>query len=113
MEVVEAGEAVPIMDAVRHDRADRCRCTMLCGHSARHIGGRSSWMPGVFGSNGVRELPCLFQAMAHEGLQGGKSDQHEVAQPQHIHAPGIQPEPRARGIPQVFTVDWRTSRIER
>jgi hypothetical protein len=26
---------------------DRCRCTMRCGHGARHIDGRSSWMPGA------------------------------------------------------------------
>ena len=68
---------------------------------------------GVFGSNGVREVLCFFQAMAQEGLQGGKGDTHAVEQPPHIHAPGIQQEPRGRGLPEVFTVDWRTSRIER
>jgi hypothetical protein len=68
---------------------------------------------GVFGSNVVREVPCFVQAMAQEGLQGGKGDTHAVAQPQPIHDPGIHYEPRARGIPSVFTVDWRTSRIER
>ena len=42
---------------------------------------RASWMPGVFGSNLVREGPSFFQAMAQEGLQGGKGGKHEVAQP--------------------------------
>ena len=48
---------------------------------------RSSWMPGIFGSHVVREGPSFFQAMAQEGLQGGKGGKHEVAQPQPIHAP--------------------------
>ena len=54
---------------------------------------RSSWMPGGFGSNVVREGPYFFQAMAQEGLQGGQGGKHEVEQPQPIHAPGIQHEP--------------------
>src|SRR5215510_16353615 len=59
MEVVEAGEAVPIMDAVRHDRADRCRGTRLCGHVARHIGGHSY---GILGSSAptLSEKGCAF-----------------------------------------------------
>ena len=68
---------------------------------------------GGFGSNVVREVLCFFQAVAQEGLQGGKGDTHEVEQPQHLHNPGIQHEPRARGIPEVFTVDWWTARLER
>ena len=52
---------------------------------------------GVFGSNVVREVPCFFQAMAQEGLQGGKDDKYEIGQSQHIHDPGIQQEPSRKG----------------
>jgi len=48
---------------------------------------------GVFGSNVVREGQCFFKTIEKEGLQGGKGDEHEVEQPQHIHDPGIQQEP--------------------
>ena len=49
---------------------------------------------GVLGSNVVREGQCFFKTIEKEGLQGGKGDEHEVDQPQHIHDPGIQQEPR-------------------
>ena len=50
---------------------------------------------GVFGSNVVREGQCFFKTIEKEGLQGGKGDEHEVGQPQHLHDPGIQQEPNA------------------
>src|SRR5437016_2842477 len=69
MEVVEAGEAVPIMDAVRHDRADRCRCTMLCGHCARHIGGRSSWIPGSSAPTLSEKCHAFFRPLPKKGFK--------------------------------------------
>jgi hypothetical protein len=69
---------VPLHDAVR----------ALCEANRRSL----FLDAGGFDANGVRAVPCFFQAMAQEGLQGGKGDTHEVAQPQHIHDPGIQQE---------------------
>ena len=50
-----------IMDATRHSRADRCRCTMRCGHGARHIDGRSSWMPGASAPPVSEKCRALFR----------------------------------------------------
>ena len=69
MEVVEAGEAVPIMDAVRHYRADRCRCTMLCGHCARQIGGRSSWIPGSSAPTLSEKCRAFFRPLPKKGFK--------------------------------------------
>src|SRR5215510_592446 len=49
-------------------------------------------IPGVLGFNVVREGQGLFPPIEKEGLQGGKSDNHEVGRPRPIHAPGIQQE---------------------
>src|SRR5262249_27056241 len=48
---------------------------------------------GVGGSNVVQEGPCFFKTIEKEGLQGGKGDENEAGQPQHIHDPGIPQEP--------------------
>src|SRR5215510_9165017 len=69
MEVVEAGEAVSIMAAVRHDRADRCRGTRLCGHVARHIGGRSSWMPGASAPPLSKKCRVFFRPWHKKGCK--------------------------------------------
>jgi len=50
---------------------------------------------GVLGSNVVREVECFFKAIEKEGLQGEKGDKKEVGQPQQIHDPGIQQEPKS------------------
>ena len=70
------------------------------------------------GCRGLRLHRCprsavLCSGMAQAGLQGGKGNTHAVARPPPSHDPGIHQEPRARGRPSVFPVDWRTSRIER
>src|SRR4029453_17329946 len=69
MEVVEAGEAVPIRDAARHSRADRCRGTMRCGHGARHIDGRSSWMPGASAPPVSEKCRSLFRPWHKQGCK--------------------------------------------
>src|SRR5215467_15231734 len=53
---------------------------------------------GVLSSNVVREVQCFFKVIEKQWLQGRKGDKNEVGQPQHIHAPGIQQEPRAERI---------------
>ena len=67
MEVVEAGEAVPLRDAVRHVRADRCRGPRRCGPGARHIGGRSSWMPGSSAPPLSEQCRALFRLWHKKG----------------------------------------------
>src|SRR5262247_2086792 len=54
----------------------------------------------------VREALLLLKTPAKEGLQGREQDKSRMVHQRHIHAPGIQPEPR-RHVPHV--VAWRIS----